>query len=306
MILVIFLIINYKKLILIYIYNKKYDKYDIHYDKLTIKLTTMNCTCCGRMFVVKEGEVWFCFYCSPDNKTKWRCLKSHTLLIMAELENMAELFFNRFDNTAVISSITEQKVSTLPSITEEKVTTEQKVNKRSQKTRKTYAEKAKNTIAQENSIEKSIDLFKSQADFIYSHIFLGEESASLSKLEVLQHFNITHILCIGETKNYHQIHQSIQYYLIKLPDIEKADLLSHVTKGIQFINSAQPNNVLVHCRAGVSRSASMVIAWLIMEKKMTYEQAFELVENKRPVIAPNDGFIAQLKRLAVNPEILSS
>ena len=52
--------------------------------------------------------------------------------------------------------------------------------------------------------------------------------------------------------------------------------------------------VLVHCRAGVSRSASIVIAYLMKYHNLSFNQAHEYVRTKRPIINPNVGFISQL------------
>jgi protein-tyrosine phosphatase len=46
--------------------------------------------------------------------------------------------------------------------------------------------------------------------------------------------------------------------------------------------------------AGVSRSSSVVIAYLIREKGMTYDEAFGIVKVKRSIIDPNRGFVKQL------------
>lgn len=54
--------------------------------------------------------------------------------------------------------------------------------------------------------------------------------------------------------------------------------------------------VYVHCNAGVSRSASFVIAYLMRELAMTFEEAFTFVKQKRPQIMPNHGFVTQLKQ----------
>ena len=54
--------------------------------------------------------------------------------------------------------------------------------------------------------------------------------------------------------------------------------------------------VLVHCFAGVSRSASVVIAYLMRYHNMTYSQACAHVRDRRPWINPNPGFVNQLKR----------
>jgi protein-tyrosine phosphatase len=53
--------------------------------------------------------------------------------------------------------------------------------------------------------------------------------------------------------------------------------------------------VLVHCAAGVSRSASFVIAYLMRVEKMKYVDAYQSVKTKRQIIRPNSGFVKQLR-----------
>ena len=50
----------------------------------------------------------------------------------------------------------------------------------------------------------------------------------------------------------------------------------------------------MHCMAGVSRSATLVIAYIMKKYKMSLDEAKKLVEAKRPFINPNPGFIKQL------------
>ena len=54
--------------------------------------------------------------------------------------------------------------------------------------------------------------------------------------------------------------------------------------------------MLVHCRAGVSRSATVCIAYLMQTLQLTTDQAFERVMLARPVVDPNLNFIQQLNR----------
>jgi protein-tyrosine phosphatase len=53
--------------------------------------------------------------------------------------------------------------------------------------------------------------------------------------------------------------------------------------------------VLVHCAFGVSRSSTLVIAFLMRKLKIGYLEAFSYVRRKRPVVRPNPGFQEQLK-----------
>ena len=52
--------------------------------------------------------------------------------------------------------------------------------------------------------------------------------------------------------------------------------------------------MLVHCYAGVSRSAACVIAYLMQEKNMNFDDAFTFASKRRPIIFPNVGFQKQL------------
>jgi protein-tyrosine phosphatase len=53
--------------------------------------------------------------------------------------------------------------------------------------------------------------------------------------------------------------------------------------------------VLVHCIAGYSRSASLVVAYLIGHAALTFDEALALVKERRPVAEPNLGFANQLR-----------
>jgi protein tyrosine phosphatase len=54
--------------------------------------------------------------------------------------------------------------------------------------------------------------------------------------------------------------------------------------------------VLVHCEAGISRSATTVIAYLMKFHNMTLGQAFQHTKERRRIINPNTGFVEQLRR----------
>ena len=53
--------------------------------------------------------------------------------------------------------------------------------------------------------------------------------------------------------------------------------------------------ILVYCRAGQSRSATLCIAYFMKYHGMSYEQAFQFVKYRRPIIHPNLGFVHQLR-----------
>lgn len=71
----------------------------------------------------------------------------------------------------------------------------------------------------------------------------------------------------------------------------------YVCLSITFVlHVLQDGVVLVHCNAGVSRSASVVIGFLMSQEKMSFDEAFSTVKTARPSIQPNPGFMNQLKK----------
>jgi protein-tyrosine phosphatase len=82
------------------------------------------------------------------------------------------------------------------------------------------------------------------------------------------------------------------YKVINVLDMPFANLAVHFKEGIAFINQALSygGTVLVHCYAGVSRSATIVIAYLMQEKRLTFMDALNYLRRKRPIVCPNFGF----------------
>jgi hypothetical protein len=84
---------------------------------------------------------------------------------------------------------------------------------------------------------------------------------------------------------------------IDADDAPEMDLLTQFDQTHTWIseNISSGGKVLVHCFAGVSRSASIVIAYIMKEFKMDYKNARSLVSRARKIIEPNYGFERQLQ-----------
>lgn len=73
--------------------------------------------------------------------------------------------------------------------------------------------------------------------------------------------------------------------------------MEHLEECINFIQKyRQLTNVYVHCYAGVSRSVTVVLAYLMKFWKWNLKTALEFVQAKRIVAKPNDGFMEQLRK----------
>ena len=55
------------------------------------------------------------------------------------------------------------------------------------------------------------------------------------------------------------------------------------------------NNILVHCSAGISRSPTLVLAYMMKKYRMTLEEAFDKMRQLRQIVDPNVSFIFQLR-----------
>lgn len=133
-----------------------------------------------------------------------------------------------------------------------------------------------------------------KASLIFDYLYLGSEW-NASNLEELNKAGIGYILNVTrEIDNFFP--GLFAYHNIRVYDEESTDLLSHWNDTYNFINKAKKNNskCLVHCKMGVSRSASTVIAYAMKEYGWSMENAYSYVKQRRSVARPNAGFMRQL------------
>jgi protein-tyrosine phosphatase len=92
---------------------------------------------------------------------------------------------------------------------------------------------------------------------------------------------------------------NIDWHPYIIDDDEEENISHNFFEVHKIISEAVQNkkNVLVHCAAGMSRSATLVLAYLMIENRWSYNEAYQLVKSKRPIIEPNSGFVKQLKGL---------
>lgn len=133
-------------------------------------------------------------------------------------------------------------------------------------------------------------------------LFLGSFGAANNK-DALKSLNITHILTIARNLNPSYPNEFV-YKVLTVHDSDDVYISHYFEECFDFIEKAkekieeakgQSGGVLVHCFAGKSRSATIVIAYLMKKHGMSLSEAFQLVKSKRPVISPNAGFMIQLQ-----------
>ncbi|XP_007890110.1 dual specificity protein phosphatase 4 isoform X1 [Callorhinchus milii] len=139
---------------------------------------------------------------------------------------------------------------------------------------------------------------------ILHFLYLGS-AYHASKKDTLDALGITALLNVSsDCPNHFEDHY--QYKCIPVEDNHKADISLWFMEAIEYIDSVKKVNgrVLVHCHAGISRSATICLAYLMMTKRVRLDEAFEFVKQRRSIISPNFSFMGQL--LQFESQILTS
>jgi predicted protein tyrosine phosphatase len=137
-------------------------------------------------------------------------------------------------------------------------------------------------------------------DFLYlSDIKCASDDALLSQA------GFTHVISIlsapipwlGPSPN-----SSCRVLHVRCDDSDEEDIISHFEITNRFIedayresaNGRKKNKILCHCLAGVSRSPTVIAAYLMASKGMKRDEALDLLRERRCVVEPNPGFVEQL------------
>ncbi|XP_054716956.1 probable dual specificity protein phosphatase DDB_G0281963 [Uloborus diversus] len=134
-----------------------------------------------------------------------------------------------------------------------------------------------------------------ECDEIEPKLFLGNLDAAESE-ETLKRFGITHVLTIYMFPITKPETIEIETLFIDLEDCADCDILSCFETSNAFIKDGQEKGAcLVHCYGGVSRSATLVVAYLMKKYSIGVEEALQKVKEKRYCACPNAGFLSQLR-----------
>uniref|UniRef100_A0A1L8E2Y8 Dual specificity protein phosphatase n=1 Tax=Nyssomyia neivai TaxID=330878 RepID=A0A1L8E2Y8_9DIPT len=143
-------------------------------------------------------------------------------------------------------------------------------------------------------------------DEVYPKIYIGDAASAKNKT-YLRLMGITHILNTAEGSRFGQVDTGHSYYrdmtnirYMGFPMIDQptTDISRYFYIASKFIENAVNGGgkVLVHCLMGMSRSATCVLAYLMIGRQMSAEEAIRTVRMHRD-IRPNDGFLQQLADL---------
>ncbi|XP_030628605.1 dual specificity protein phosphatase 13-like [Chanos chanos] len=138
---------------------------------------------------------------------------------------------------------------------------------------------------------------------VWPSVYIGNEVAARDK-PMLFHMGITHIVNAASgpphvnTGPRFYRDMAIDYYGVEADDSSEFLISLHFYPTARFIRAAlsRKGKVLVHCLMGVSRSATLVLAFLMICEGLTLMEAAQTVRQHRD-ICPNPGFLNQLRHL---------
>ncbi|XP_071011356.1 dual specificity protein phosphatase 26-like [Oncorhynchus clarkii lewisi] len=139
------------------------------------------------------------------------------------------------------------------------------------------------------------------ADEVWPRLYIGDQDIASDRRE-LARLGITHILNCAQSKwrggAEYYAGMDITYQGIEAHDTPSFDMSVNFYPTTEFIHRALSSGgkVLVHCAVGVSRSATLVLAYLMIRQNLTLVEAIKAVKDHRGVI-PNRGFLRQLNGL---------
>ncbi|XP_069763935.1 dual specificity protein phosphatase 8-like [Narcine bancroftii] len=125
--------------------------------------------------------------------------------------------------------------------------------------------------------------------------YLGSQSDVLNK-DVMVRNKITHILNVSSNCPKPAFIPDSHFLRIPVNDSYCDSLLPWLNKSVEFIDTVRSMQcrVLVHCLAGISRSAAIAIAYVMRTMDLSLDDAYRYVKDRRPTISPNFNFLGQL------------
>ncbi|XP_070566258.1 dual specificity protein phosphatase 19-like [Ptychodera flava] len=118
-----------------------------------------------------------------------------------------------------------------------------------------------------------------------------------AELPLLRQHKVTHILNVASLVDNH-FENEFKYLKLNILDLPETDITSYFDQCFQFIDGAKTSGgvALIHCNAGVSRSVSIIVAYLMTTEKIPMEESMRQLKQVRPAVGPNQGFKQQLQQ----------
>jgi len=172
-------------------------------------------------------------------------------------------------------------------------------------------------IAQHQQLNQQLDIQRTESrqllresyHWITPNMAIGDAESTYEPFDVVIDLNFEgELIALGDTRRHHDIQTITQESRQQITRIAIYDhpsekefmkkvLHSMIPSLIQSTSFIPSLKILFHCYAGVSRSASLGITWLAEMESCTYEEALRKVQEKRPQVNPNPGFVEAIKEV---------
>ncbi len=150
--------------------------------------------------------------------------------------------------------------------------------------------------------EQSLIPYMSEAHIvqIIPHLYIGDRYSVISREDYLTHYNIQVVISALTEEEYadyiigrEDFDDHITWHRLVLDDDPSEPIHTFFSRTNNIITEALAanKNVLVHCSAGISRSVTLVAAYLLAsDHSTTAAEAISLIQRRRPYASPNNGF----------------
>jgi len=134
-----------------------------------------------------------------------------------------------------------------------------------------------------------------RATVIFPHLLLGSER-DVKDSVLMEEERISRVLNVSINCKRPPLLDDDHFRRIAVHDNNLENIEPHLDDAVDFLEEARQKKerVLVHCLAGVSRSATIAIAYVMYYLKLRHNDAYRFVKEKRPTISPNFNFLGQL------------
>jgi len=165
---------------------------------------------------------------------------------------------------------------------------------------------SKDVYSENAELAKESDLVPSR---VMDHVFIGSHACLGNNGEILRDLGITAVINCANGKSASDLSlEGFAELSLRFRDKSSQDISMSFFTAVEFIENTieQGGSVLVHCWRGISRSATIVLAYLIWKFNWSFEESLAFLRKKRAEVCPNIGFSFQLSTWASNRPGISS
>jgi len=157
------------------------------------------------------------------------------------------------------------------------------------------------TLKELCTIRSPSGIYVPQATEIVPRVYLADLYTATNPV-ALRQLKITHILSVMPGEVDLPPWDPSRHLQLSVEDMPFVEIVPHLKTAVHWISRALASStdarVVVHCFQGISRSSTIVAAYLIASRGLSVTRALEHIRSHRPIAEPNFGFVSQLKEYA--------